>query len=222
MPIHHQLLIIEDHPFVAHSTKELINRSAPDMQVTVCGNAAEAIQAMDDPRRVWHRILLDLDVPGAYGLSLALEIRRRELHHLTCVISALDRRDDFVAGIRELGFIGYIVKATPMTEFSAALEAVFRGEPSFPAKSAPRSDALRLTRRQAEVLNLVKLGYSSKEIAESLSLSSGTVNNHLDTVMSILNVASRSHAVAKAIELGLIGLATGPSEPTEKTKAAPR
>lgn len=207
------VLIIEDHPFVAEATKEVIARAHPTLVTTVCCAAEPALQALRCASRSWHRILLDLDIPGAHGLSMAVEIEKLGWAPITCVVTATDRRD-FILQTRNRGFLGYIVKSTPATEFSAGLAKVFDGERVFRLARATRAaSAVRITRRQAEVLDLVRRGYSSKQIAAHLGVAEGTVNNHMNAIMGVLDATSRSHAVAKAIELGLIALAGGARKP---------
>jgi two-component system response regulator DesR len=202
-----EVLIIEDHPFVAEATKALIAKIHPDLSASVCDAAGPALSLLRDPGRCWHRVLLDLDIPGAHGLSLALELHRSGLAPRTCVVTATDRAD-FAAQLKEHGFLGYIFKAMPAPEFSAALAEVFEGRRVFldTATAATSSSAARITRRQTEVLDLVRQGYSSKQVAAELSLTEGTVNNHMNALMGVLDASSRSHAVAKAIELGLLGM----------------
>ena len=67
-----------------------------------------------------------------------------------------------------------------------------------------RAPALRLTRRQTELLELVRLGLSSKEVAAELHIAEGTVNNHVAAILQVFDAGTRAHAVAKAIELGLL------------------
>lgn len=202
-----EVLIVEDHPFVAEATKELLSRAYPMLSTTVRSNASAAIEAVKDPTRSWHRILLDLDVPGAHGLSVATEVQRQGMAGITCVVTAT-QRSDFVAQIKAMGFLGYIVKATPVGEFSAALGKIFVGDQSFatlPDGIQARPDVVRLTRRQAQILDLVRTGSNSKQIGRSLKLTEGTVNNHINAAMAALDVSTRSHAVAKAIECGMLG-----------------
>jgi DNA-binding NarL/FixJ family response regulator len=203
------VLIVEDHPFVAEATRELIARAHPALSTTVCNAAEPAMRALRQPARSWHRILPDLDIPGAHGLSFALAVQKLELASITCIVTAADR-PDFIAQVKAHGFLGYIVKAMPAQDFSAALSKIFLGERVFPkAAPLPTSAVVRITRRQTEILGLVSSGYSSKQIALRLCLTEGTVNNHMNALMGVLNAATRSHAVAKAIELGLLCVPSG-------------
>ena len=204
------VLIVEDHPLVGEAMRDVLARCADDLEPHVCADAAAALGQVSDARRSWFRIFLDLDVPGAHGLSLARELHRLGLHTRCCIVSGLDK-PYLIEEVQRLGFLGYIVKASPSAEFAKELASVLAGKPAFPATARVANQSLvRLTRRQEELLDCVQRGMSSKEIARALFLSEGTVNNGITAAMKALNVTSRSHALAKALELGLLGLdATG-------------
>lgn len=73
------------------------------------------------------------------------------------------------------------------------------------AHPAGRADAGGLTRRQLEVARLVADGLTNKEIAHKLYLSTRTVDMHVANILDRLDCRSRSEAVRKAGELGLLG-----------------
>ena len=105
--------------------------------------------------------------------------------------------------VKHMGMLGYLVKAIPVEQFTEALEAVLRGTLAFPETSTHQTEpAIRLTRRQRDMLCLLQRGYSSKEIAKQLGLSEGTVNNHISGLLRALDVSNRAHAIAKGVELG--------------------
>jgi len=190
----------------------LIARHHPDVSIVVCKNADEASRTLIDRQDDWHRILLDLDVPGAYGLSLAKLIRDRGLQAKCCVVTGTDRVD-LSAEIKAMGFLGYIIKGFPVEQITEALRMVFQGERVFLSGGNTRSGAgaeTYITRRQAQIFAFARDGLSSKQIADKLSLSVGTVDNHISTGMRALNVTTRAQAVAKAMTLGLIPLRSDP------------
>jgi DNA-binding NarL/FixJ family response regulator len=199
------VLIVEDHPLVAEATRELLNRTAVDLDITLAIDATQARQQAQDPSKDWYRIFLDLDVPGAVGLSLAREFHALGMQGRCCIITALER-PEVIAEAYSLGFQGYIVKATPYEEFIAALRDALEGSYVFPRVTSEIPNRIRLTRRQAQILQLVSLGKNSRDIGLDLHLSEGTINNQITATMKALKVSSRSHAVAKAIELGLINM----------------
>ena len=200
------VLIVEDHPLVGEAMRDVLARSAGDLEPHLCLDAPAALKEVSDPNRNWFRIFLDLDVPGAHGLSLAREIRGLGLHARCCIVSGSDKQH-LIEEARRLGFLGYIVKAIPSAEFASALGRVLVGEVVFPSTTAAANQPLiRLTRRQEQLLDCVQRGMSSKDIARALFLSEGTVNNGITAAMKALSVTSRSHALAKAFELGLLGV----------------
>lgn len=203
-----RILVVEDHPLVAEATASLLRRLEQGIDIVAAATAEETLRLLDEPI-AWSRVFFDLWVPGAYGLSLAKEVHRRGLAGTSCVISAFDRAD-FIEEVRRLGFLGYIVKAAPVVEVTSALASALRGEHTFPASTA-RSSSPRLTRRQTEILELVQTGLSSKHIARRLGLVEGTVNNQVAAMLLVLRAESRTHAVARAIELGLLTIVPGDS-----------
>jgi two-component system response regulator DesR len=199
-----QVLIIEDHPLVAEATRDVLTRSSSQIQCHISANALDALNCLSDPNFDWFRIFLDLDVPGAHGLSLAREIQFIGMHTKCCIVTALDK-PQLITEVESLGFLGYIMKATPYAEFVSSIKCIMDGHATFArSQRAVSSTSIRLTRRQTQILDLVRRGLHSKEIASKLFLSEGTVNNHIAAATKMLNATGRGHAVAKAIELGLI------------------
>lgn len=206
-----QVLVVEDHPLVAEATAQLLERRFDAIEVVTAGCASEALMQVDEARSQWFRIFLDLAVPGAFGLSLAKQLADRQLAPICCVISAYDR-DDYVQQLRAWGFLGYVAKSTPVDALIARLGDVMRGIGTFPSTiPAARRSETRLTARQNEILEGVREGLSSKRIADRMHLAEGTVNNQVAAIMQLLHAESRSHAVAKAISLGLLDAANSES-----------
>jgi two-component system, NarL family, response regulator DesR len=205
------VLVVEDHPLVAEATSRLLTHGFEDVQIVTCATATSAVDRLRDRRRLWFRVFLDLAVPGAFGLSLAKQVRSIGAAPVCCVVSAFDR-DDYVRQLQAWGFLGYIPKSIPVDAFAARLNDAMRGLGSFPGSSREsRTSSVRLTSRQTEILEHIQSGRSSKQIAMLMNLAEGTVNNQVAALMHALQAVSRSHAVAKAIELGLISVA--PAQP---------
>ena len=188
---------------VAHAMVGELTRWNSRLDLFVAPDAATAIRQLLDPARDWHRIFLDLDVPGAHGLSLAREVQRNNFEKRCCVVSALSRAD-LIAEVKLLGFLGYIVKASPFAEFKRDIARVMSGERTFSSMEMDARTPIRLSRRQEQLLDCVRRGLSSKEIARVVCLSEGTVNNCINAALKALGVTSRTHAVARALELGLL------------------
>jgi DNA-binding NarL/FixJ family response regulator len=203
------ILIVEDHPFIAEAMRAILEPFKLDSSVVLVSDTASTVRALHDADRTWRRIFLDLDVPGAQGLSLAQTIADLGQQYKCCVVTATDKLA-VIDEVKALGFVGYVLKAAPMEEFSQAIRQVMSGAHVFPLQSDPQQAATpRLTLRQTQFLSYVDQGLSTKQIADRCHLSEGSVNNCLLAASRVLGVTSRSAAVAKAHSLGLLMLAAG-------------
>jgi DNA-binding NarL/FixJ family response regulator len=199
------VLVVEDHPLVAEAMRIALGRPSLSLRLTVASTADEAIAALTGQTQ-WFRVFLDLDIPGARGLSLAREVSRLGIQSTCCIVTASDKAE-LIQETQAHGFLGYIVKACPYDQFEQALTDILAGKVSFPSKTS-FAPAIRLTRRQVQLLQLVGEGHSSKEIARLLFLSEGTVSNGITAAMRALGAGTRAHAVAMASELGLLSPAS--------------
>ncbi len=196
------ILIIDDHPVVAEAMKSWLRKQYPEVNVEITASADQARQALSSTT-VWFRIFLDLDIPGAYGMSMGKEIEVLGLAPICCIISASEDTAK-VQAAKALGLLGYIIKAAPYGQFNAGVDAVMAGQTYFSAISRGSDPEVRLTPRQVQLLDGVRMGFSSKEIAQKYRLSEGTVNNAISGVLRALEVDSRSQAIARAIEMGIL------------------
>ena len=142
-----QVLIVEDHPLVAEATARLIEL-ARAIQPVLSSDAESTRRLLDQKGDVWFRIFLDLDIPGAYGLSLAREIKDRGLAGRTCVVSASDK-SEYVDEVRRWGFLGYIAKAIPVAEFETSIRRILDGKAAFPEVATSHRAWVSLPRSSA-------------------------------------------------------------------------
>jgi DNA-binding NarL/FixJ family response regulator len=123
------------------------------------------------------------------------------------VMTMYDHEEDIFSSIRA-GAKGYILKSAPRAEIIAALRKVGAGERYLPdyvaATIASRLSAPSLTGRETEVLQLLRVGISNKEIARQIHVSEGTVKAHVREILSKLGAISRTEAVNLALQRGLL------------------
>ncbi|MBE2970790.1 response regulator transcription factor [Burkholderia cepacia] len=213
------VLVVDGHPIVADAIGGVLVDLDSRLDVTVCHSAVGAIDAF---RRVptWFRILVDLEMPRG-GLALARQFHASGIAD-RCAIVTAGARPSWIAEAKRLGMIAYVVKDAPLGVFSGALQSILDGRPAFPEIAA----GMRLTARQQDVLQLLCAGYSTKEIAVMLSLVIGTVDNHIASAMRILGVRNRTHAITRALALGMIdacegeGWESGSGEPVARKRGA--
>jgi len=187
---------------VALATQTLLSKIDETLTFTICGcagSAAEEFHRLPD----WFRVFVDINVPGAHGLSLARQLQEFDAANRCAIVTASDN-PSWIAEAKQMGMIGYIVKTSPVDRFTSALKSVLDGRAVFPQFTSNSHPAGRLTRRQKDVLSLLHRGRSTKEIASQLKLAEGTVDNHVANILRVLGVSNRTHAICKAMELGYI------------------
>jgi len=152
-------------------------------------------------------LLLDVQMPHAGGSEVAVEIRRWSPDTKIIVltgISALGKLSELI----DFGVDGLFSKATSNDELYAAVPKILTGGRHISShiveqlESAP--NITPLTERERQTLNLVAMGQSNKEIAETLGISVKTVDRHRTNMMQKLDVHSVAQLIAFALKEGLI------------------
>jgi DNA-binding NarL/FixJ family response regulator len=203
-----RIVLAEDHETVRQGLKLLID-SQSDMQVV--GEAGDGAAAIAQVKALTpHVAVIDIAMPGGNGLAVARGIKASV--PATAII-ALTRYTD-VAYVKELlavGAMGYVLKQSASAELLEAIRAAARGERHLdktvaerlaPAATVrPRSGAL-ITERETEVLRLMALGHSNKEIAQALDVAVKTVEVHKANGMRKLGLNGRIDVIKYAVLQG--------------------
>ncbi len=205
-----RILIAEDHQTVREGIKLLVD-SQPDMEVI--GEASNGESALTEAERLKpDLVLMDISMPEVNGL-LATKRLRNSSPDVKILTLTRHTDDGYIKQVIAAGANGYVLKQSAPTELVTAIRAVAAGnsylDPSLTRKVmggyAARSDSLRgenkadLSDRESEVLRLIALGYSNKEIGERLELSVKTIEAHKANAMKKLGISSRIDIVRYAI-----------------------
>jgi two-component system response regulator NreC len=209
-----RILIADDHGVVRAGLRALLNAEA-DLEVV--GEAAEGYEAVRLASELKPDVVL-LDVtmpgPGANGIEVA-RMLKTDLPDVRVLILTLHEDVSLLRQAVNAGADGYVIKRAVDRDLIAAIHTVARGElyvhPSMTqallqsgGTGSPRENEVSpLTRRELEVLRLIAKGYTSRQIAEELHLSLGTVNSHRANLTGKLAVSSRKELVRYAKEHGL-------------------
>lgn len=182
--------------------------SEPDMQVVA--EASNGDEALDIYKRTaLDVVLMDLRMPRLGGVEATLAIRAHDPQAHILVLTTYDG-DESIYQALKAGAHGYLLKDVPKEEFLLALRRVAKGEFYIPqavaARLAQRIPAGELSQREKDVLKLIVRGLSNKEIGSQLHISESTVKNHVNSVLSKLQVRDRTQAVTTALKRGLIAL----------------
>lgn len=206
-----RILVCDDHPVVRAGIVALLGTATG---LDVVGQAASGEQILQLVGEVpADLVLMDLQLgnePGAVqGAAATAEIRSHAGAPNVLVLTNYDSDADIVAAI-EAGAAGYLLKDAPPEDLLAAIRKAAAGEsalaPTVTSRlmERVRTPVTKLSPRELEVLEKVALGQANAAIARELFLSETTVKSHLVHVFDKLSVRSRTEAVAKARELGII------------------
>ncbi|HYU18475.1 MAG TPA: response regulator transcription factor [Chloroflexota bacterium] len=209
-----RLVIVDDHEVARAGLRSMLERE-PDLEVVgeaVTGREAIALCRQLEPDVV----LMDVRMPDVDGLSATQVIKARSPRTSVIVVTMHDNPDYLFEALKA-GASGYILKDASQRELVRAVRQVIAGETlPRPGRTAellrrlarkPRpavaQPAAGLTPRELEVLELVTLGLTNREIAGTLSCSPGTVKVHVEHIIAKLEVSDRTQAAVRAVELGL-------------------
>lgn len=177
----------------------LLGSYLPDAELTEAGSLAEAMQI---PELNPDLVLLDIKLPGLNGVEGIALLRRQWPQLPVLMLSAMDEPEMVRQAIAR-GASGFVSKTQGAEDIVRAVQDVMRGG-EVPPLPSDDTTTLRLTPRQCEVLELLCQGLSNKVIARRLELSENTVRWHVQAILSLLQVSSRSEAAFAARQLGLV------------------
>jgi len=198
--------ITDDDEEIRNGLSWIIGRSDGYRCAGVYGTGSEALQKIeDDPPDV---MLMDIGLPDMSGIECTARIKAEFPFVQVVMLTVYSEADKIFESLRA-GAVGYILKKTPPAKLLEAVrDACSGGAPmsgevarkvlSFFQRERADLTASELSRREAEVLELLIEGHSYKAIADKLFLSVHTVRFHLHNIYAKLHVSSRAEAVARA------------------------
>jgi DNA-binding NarL/FixJ family response regulator len=209
-----RVLICDDQAIIRDGL-EMMLRLEKDLEIIgLAQDGAEALElaAVKFPDLV----LMDLKMAGMNGVEATRRIRAQFPKIKILVLTTYDD-DEWVFDAIRAGASGYLLKDTTREKVIEAIRGTVAGmsfiDPSVAGKilgqvagDAPRLDSQlqgKLTERETDVLRLLARGLTNSEIALQLSLSEGTVRNHVSAIFTKLEVADRTQAAVLAIRHGL-------------------
>ncbi len=209
-PLH--LLLADDHTLVGAGLRALLDGMDNVATVIEAENGEQAVAlALDHAPDI---ALLDITMPGLNGLQAAERIRAK-VPHTRVIILSMHAAEEYVNRALAIGVSGYLLKDAATLELQAALDAVAAGQTYLspritsqlldartrPGEPVPKA---ALTTRQLEVLRLLALGRSVKDIAADLEISAKTVETFRAQIMARLDLHDLASLVRYAIRTGLV------------------
>jgi len=212
LPAVKRIVIVDDHPLFRKGLEQLINSSG---NLTVCGEAGRASQAMDVIRQITPDLaIVDLSLPGANGIELIKNIRA-EFAKLPILV--LSMHDESLYALRALraGAQGYVMKQEALDNVLHAVRELLKGRPYLSQEMSVRlirdysqqaagevkaSPTDKLSDRELEVLELIGRGREVREIAKALHLSPKTVETHRAHIKEKLNLTNARQVARFAVQ----------------------
>ncbi|VXD10690.1 response regulator transcription factor [Marinoscillum sp. 108] len=204
------VIVVDDHQLFREGVRSLF---AEDDLISIEGEAdsAESMYSFFD-QALPEVVLMDITMPGADGLSIIRESRKR-FPDVKFIVLTMHADGQYVVKAVRSGAFGYLLKNADKEELSEAILTVSKGKKYFNSEisqlmvgniSLEGDNTQRLSERETQVLQLVSNGKTTKEIAEELFVSSRTVETHRVNMMKKLDVQNTAELIKKAVKLKLI------------------
>lgn len=202
------VVLVDDHPVVRSGLRAVL---AAEPTIQVVGEAASGEDAIALVHEIRPDVVLcDVNLGGGIdGIQTTQALRELEVAPAVIIFSALDS-DALAHDAIDAGASGYLLKEVPPDDLVQSITAAAAGGALLGASvarlvlSGVRNPRPRLTSRETEVVVLLARGLANKEIAQALFVSEATVKSHLENIFAKLKVGSRSRAIHRARELGLM------------------
>lgn len=205
-----RLALADDQALVRRGLRALLE-GATGLDVVIEAADGAALLAALQTAKV-DVILSDIRMPVHSGIEATRLLRARGDYTPVVLLTTFDE-PGLMQGAVDAGAQGYLLKDAEPEALEAAIRTVAAGGRLVSPQSLDlartrlpndAAGAVRLTERELAVLRLVAGGYSNKEIGRALSISDGTVKNHLTEILARLDARDRTHAVLKAIAARLL------------------
>jgi two-component system, NarL family, response regulator NreC len=206
-----KLIIADDHDLFRNGLMELLKKHE---DISIVKSVADGFEFLTLIQQGIDAdiVLLDLTMPKMDGFDVLKELKTLEAKIKTIVIS-MHSTGNYIAKCAKMGAYGYLLKNTDESELVFAIRNVHRGKKYFSAEisekminfmSAQSVSEGVLSKKETEVLGLISKGFTTKEIASKLFVSTRTIETHRNSILKKLEVKNTAELIKKATELNLI------------------
>ncbi|HXU22213.1 MAG TPA: response regulator transcription factor [Verrucomicrobiae bacterium] len=216
----YRILIADDHAVVRRGLRALL---AAQPGIEVCCEAASGTEALDYLKKEKPDLMvLDLTMPEMNGLEVA-RVAREESPTTDILVLSMHYSEEIAREVLRCGAIGYVLKSDADTELLSAVDHARHRQPFFSGKlavsmaesfkqvpseaGAPVHKDLEgspLTNREIQVIQLLADGKSNKQVADTLGVSTRTIESHRNHIMRKMGFTSFSDLIRFAVRTNLI------------------
>jgi len=206
-----RVFIADDHPVVRQGLRQIVSSTN---ELTVAGEATSGQELLEQLAATpCDAILLDLSMPGLDGMDL-LKILHREWPRTPVLVLTMHSEDQFAVRALRAGAAGYLTKDSAPAELLGAIRKIVSGGKYISTwlaeklathlgPDAERPAHERLSDREYQVLRLIAIGKSTREIAADMTLSVKTVATYRSRLLEKMGMRTPAELAAYAVRNGL-------------------
>ncbi|TYR80014.1 response regulator transcription factor [Priestia megaterium] len=194
-----RIVIAEDQRMLLGALGSLLNLE-DDMEVVGKASNGEEAVALAHQHKP-DICIMDIEMPVKTGLEAAEELK--ELGCKVIILTTFARSGYFQRALKAR-VSGYLLKDSPSEELASSIRSIMQGRRIYAPELVDDvyAEENPLTEREKEVLLLVADGKNTQEIADELSIKTGTVRNYISTILDKLEVKNRIEAITRFKEKG--------------------
>lgn len=204
-----RLAIVEDDAVIRRSLSRIVDEAQGLRCLAACASGEEALKRL--PFLEPDVVLMDINLPQMSGIECVRRLRELLPKTHVLMLTVYEDSDSIFRALRA-GACGYLLKRSEPEQLLDAIRDVLHGGSpmtsqiarkvvqAFHASDEAKDLSLKLTQREAEILDYLAKGYANKEIADRLNVTVPTVRSHLRSIYDKLHVHSRTEAVAKYLK----------------------
>lgn len=190
-----RLAIADDHNLFIEGLMLLLNQEKSLSINGIANNARDLLELMK--KNTYDIILLDVNMPGMTGLDAIATIKHSHPDVKIIMLSTYNEKH-LIKKAKELGADGYLIKNVNKNELVLAIHQVYEGKHFFTDEQVEVNNTFNnddaflvqysLTKKEKELLQLIKQGYTNKQMADTLFLSIYTIETHRKNIMQKLKL----------------------------------
>ncbi|MDX6230964.1 MAG: hypothetical protein QOI76_4354 [Frankiales bacterium] len=209
------ILLVDDHDLIRGGLRRAFE-AEPDFDVLDdVGTCAQALVAVHASRP--NVTVLDVNLPDGSGMDLVPQLRDLD-PDMGIVVLTMYETDDHLFQALHNGASAFVAKGSPTSELLSAVRHAAASPRAFTSAGLAQamqrrmtgSTGIKLTQREGDILQLLKLGVPVNDIAAQLYISASTAKTHISKLYEKLQATNRTQAVVEAMRLGLLSSGDAP------------